>query len=228
MDEQYEETASAFTIEDIDPPSNANIDLQDSSADDDLVVEDIPDLLDCADGVHDQLPSVEEYKASVDHTSPRGKKFWYFSILSVVLVVIIVLSSVAISASGKGEQPSRRLEAVTQFLFDNNVSNLLYLQDQTSSQHKAAAFVADGDAYRMELTEENTNRFAERYILSLLYYHTNGQNWMHRVNFLAPVDHCDWWHKYTNTEGKEVRQGVKCDNDGRVVEVNLCKYFFIF
>lgn len=223
MDEHNEYPIPAFSIDDIDAPANASIDLSARSGnDDDLVIEDIPDL---EDHDHDQLPSVEEYKASVDHVSPRkNKKVWYLAFACTVLVVGVIVRSVAVSAVGSVEQPSRRLAAVTQFLFDNNVSNLPHLKDQTTSQHKAAAFVADGDAFRMELTDENANRFAERYILALIYYHTNGQNWLHRLNFLSPLDHCDWWHKYTSNEGKEVRQGVKCDGDGRVIELNLGMY----
>jgi Leucine-rich repeat (LRR) protein len=210
-------TYPAFTIEDIDQAPNELVD-------DDLVIEDIPDL---EDRIHDQLPSVEEYKASVDHTPSTSKKFWSRILISTAVVVAIIGVSQTsmligyVAGDGTIEPPSHRLDEVTQFLFENNVSNLPNLKDQNTDQHKAAAFVADGDAYRMELIDENSNRFAERYILALIFYHTNGQDWLHRLHFLSATDHCNWWHKYTNTKGKEVRQGVKCDSVGRVIELNL-------
>eukprot|EP00980_Cylindrotheca_fusiformis_P012678 scaffold3103_cov136-Cylindrotheca_fusiformis.AAC.16 len=205
--------------EDTDDPADIKAGVSDGPRGD-LLVENVPDL---EDRIHDQLPSVEEYKARFDIVrSSRSKKTWILALGALALVVIVAVSVGVSSGAGKDtEQPSRRLEAVTQFLFDNEVSNLPHLRDETTSQHKAAAFVADGDAFQMELSDDNVHRFAERYILALLYYHTNGQNWMHRVGFLSPVDHCDWWHKYTNTEGKEIREGVKCDENGRVIELNL-------
>jgi hypothetical protein len=189
--------------------------------DDDIMVEDIPDLEEL---VHEKLPSADEYKSNMQSKSVTSNKLRYQKIAAVILVVTSLACSVIFVATSSIEKTmSPRFEEVAQFLHKNNVSNLVYLNDPKSPQHKAARFIADGDAYKMELTEDNINRFAERYILAVIFYGADGQNWMRRLNFLSAEDHCTWWQKDTSNVGRDIGQGVKCDEDGRIVELNLCE-----
>jgi len=98
------------------------------------------------------------------------------------------------------------------------------LQDVGSAQHRAAAFVADGDSLQMPITPETARRFVERYVLALLYYQFNGPRWTYNLKFLSGHDHCDWHENFKNSEGKIVKQGVFCNEEGYIIELNLCKY----
>ena len=76
----------------------------------------------------------------------------------------------------------------------------------------------------MQFSDEiSARRFAERYVLSLLYYEFNGPNWFYKLNFLSSKDHCDWYTDMVTGTGKEIRQGVICNEDGFVEKIHLGK-----
>ena len=186
--------------------------------DDDLVVEDLEE------NRHDQLPSVEEVKANLPSTTSSGnRKRTIFLILAILGVVALFATAIAIGKkkNKKTHGPGGRTQAVLDFLFHNEVSTKPSLTDTYSAQHRAAVFVADADAYRMDLTEQTMHKFVERYVFALIYYHFGGSNWIHKLNFLDATDHCDWWEEFGSISGETIRQGVKCDEKGHVVELNL-------
>jgi hypothetical protein len=84
-------------------------------------------------------------------------------------------------------------------------------------------FVADGDTYRMPMTQEKHLQFIERYVLTLLYYHFNGPEWTYNLKFLDGTHHCEWWQEFSTTGGAALRMGVLCDDDGLVKKINLGK-----
>jgi len=194
---------------------------------DDFIVEDLPDLEVQSDDTHDQLPSVDEYKASIA-VQPKGPSSMKRNIiilvsLSCIILVISLIVKASKSSTTSQGQPglSGRTQEVENFLFSNDVSTLPQLRDVGSAQHRAAAFVADGDALQMPLTTETARRFVERYVLALIYYQFNGPRWTYNLKFLTGHDHCDWHETFKNADGKTVKQGVFCNQDGYVIELNL-------
>jgi hypothetical protein len=224
-------SSNTFTIDDTDPEIDQDFDqdfvVENQQTADDLVIEELPE--DDEEQVHDQLPSVEEAKANLAHKpSSNGKKI-YLLVAAVLAVVVITVSAIVI-ASNKNKNnapisysPTGRAADVIQFLWDNKVSALPTLEDSSYPQHLAAMFVADGDMYQMDLTEENAEKFVERYVLALLYYALGGADWNYQLKFLSSRDHCEWNQEFTTPAGKTLLDGVICNEDGHVIELNLGK-----
>ena len=194
----------------------------DNNEDDEIVVEDLPE--EEAPAVHDQLPSVEEAKANLSYqpasnTNKKKKVLIGLGVLAILAATIGIIVAVATSfgKSSKTEVTlSGRAEDVVNFLFENHVTALPALKDRTFPQHKAALFVADGDAYQMDLDASNeieVRRFIERYVLALVYYHYNGPKWNYQLNFLTAEDHCKWHQNFNIPSGRTIRLGVTCDNE---------------
>ncbi len=182
---------------------------------------------------HDQLPNVEEYKSNValvlQNSTAKAKKT---SILVSVIIIFVTLIITSIATGVKRRKgrtsetiysPTGRLQQIEEFLFSNQISTLPQMREFGSPHHLATAFVADGDILQMQLTPATYKRFVERYILALLYYYFNGPQWTNKLKFLSGLDHCDWHDDFETSNGKDVRQGVVCNDDGFVVELNLCK-----
>ena len=61
----------------------------------------------------------------------------------------------------------------------------------------------------------------QRYILAVLYYSTNGENWKNQYRFLIEgVHECNW---HVNDEGKS---GIYCTEQGEITLINFCEYCF--
>ena len=211
---------NAFTIDE-DQPASVEQEQPDT-----FVIEDLDE--DPEEQVHDQLPSVEEAKANLP-ASPANKKKLYLITAAIVGVIALLITTITLAVKkGKNKtvmhEPTGRAAEVIDFLFVNQISPLPSLEDPTSAQHRAAVFVADGDGYQMEFTHESRYRFLERFVLSMIYYHFNGHEWTHRLNFLSARDHCDWWQDFESNRGNTIRQGVICNDDGYVVGLNLGKF----
>lgn len=205
--------------------STSNV-LQDCvPIEDEFVIEELPDPEAPSDDCHDQLPSVEEYKAAyMIHPTGTTTTRVLLLLLTLVSAVALLISSTAVASENKTHEPytvSGRTKQVEEFLFTNNISSLPQLQEIGSAQHRAAAFVADGDSMQVQLTPDNARRFVERYVLALLYYQFNGPRWTYNLKFLSGLDHCEWHDDFETSNGKIVHQGVICNDDGHVVELNL-------
>ena len=223
--------------------------------------------------LHDQLPSSAEgikmhlqaeYFRRRDRRSLLcGQKYreqlGSLGLVLVCVATIVGVFTLVIAKDNKGDNelaeqllgedniPTSRKDEVIDFLFNLGVSPLPALIDRTFPQHKAAMFVADGDAYRMEYNNANTEkeettvetdvqgmatrRFVERYALAVLYYHFEGDQWNSRLNFLSAQDHCNWYDALERSnastdsspkgEKKLIRLGVECNEDGFVKKIDL-------
>ena len=64
-------------------------------------------------------------------------------------------------------------------------------------------------------------RIRQRYILAVLYYSTNGENWKNQYRFMIEgVHECNW---HVNDEGKS---GIYCTEQGEITLLNFCEYCF--
>ena len=124
------------------------------------------------------------------------------------------------------------------------------LNRANSPQGEAANWIAVEDQFQMEIPEIATSdigvthtRFVERWTLAVIYYSTGGYTWRYQLNFLEPIDHCDWYETFIDTTGSIVRMGVtQCEKLGQdfgvrsedemVNRIELCKFcwseFFYF
>ena len=209
-----------------DPESGFSADVSDR-----FVVEDLPE--DHSENIGHSLPSPEEAKANVAIDKGAGrnyKKLAMTAFLGLIGVGALVGIIVGISKAAlkKKQTPSVELtsrhEEVIDFLFAERVSTLPNMKETHHPASKAAMFVADGDAFQLDYKEspEQARRFIERYVLSVLYYHFNGDQWNYHLNFLSAQDHCNWYGTFeTAKSDKTILMGVLCDEDGYVQKINL-------
>lgn len=194
----------------------------------------------------DQLPSVEEVKASNAYLptaillAKNNRRKIYLAVGAAAVFAMVISIAVSISISVKTSksnssntnsafmtQKEDRIDKVFTFLEQKNLSPLITLRDPRQPEYRAAEFVAIGDSEDLFAKLDAANpitvqRFAERYILAVVYYATNGDNWADRLNFLIG-DHCKW-HTIRHTPMGQFLKGVQCDENGRVVDLDLCKF----
>ena len=118
------------------------------------------------------------------------------------------------------------------------------LADSSTPQAKAFEWITNEVGYKEEIdmfapelggdrgAERTVSRFAERYSLAVLYYSTGGDSggWRYKLNFLEPIDHCDWFERFVDPTGSIIKQGVtECKMfapkfDGyKVSQIEICK-----
>jgi hypothetical protein len=197
--------------------------------------------IDQADNVHDQLPSIEDYK--IDHEikpMSSGRKTLRclgITLLVFVATVAIIVVPVAIikndSDGSVNNNPSKsvsRIPAVADYLQALDISTMALMNSEGTPQNRALKWIADDDAYQLALPETTTsgggrllllpghNPFVERYSLAVFYYSLGGPQWDYQLDFLQPIDHCDWYQDFISTSTtalKLVRLGVNgCKNVG--------------
>jgi hypothetical protein len=134
-----------------------------------------------------------------------------------------------------------RKDQALAYLTNYGLADRAVLNDPTSPQAKALNWIADVDAFEIEIptfsngnsgVSYSTTRFAERWALAVFYYSTQGDKWKYKLNFLQPIDHCDWYESFVDPTGGIIRQGVtECQQfapkfDGeKVSRIELCKFF---
>jgi hypothetical protein len=91
------------------------------------------------------------------------------------------------------------------------------LLDQSSPQYRALSWIVHDDPTKLLLTMVQNNDFSsssslivERYVLMLLYFVTNGNNWSVQI-FNGNTTTCEW-------------VAIECNEEGSVVYISLGKY----
>lgn len=238
-DVEQNNEGTTFSIDDDD---ECEIESADEDSDDDSVdhTESMSKMFHDEPGVHDQLPSVEEVKASnafmpTARLVAKGhRRKLYLIIAGAALAAMVLSVSITVGVFKRASKQKSHIDfvmqtsnynEVAQFIFSAGVSDLPSLELSGTPESFACAFMAEGDAYGLTITnidETARRRFLERYVLALIYYKSQGERWESHYNFLQPIDHCKWHIQYSTPQGRYLR-GVQCNKDGFVVDLDLCK-----
>lgn len=187
--------------------------------------------------IHDQLPSVEEVKASNAYLptalllakSHRRKLYLTVAAAAVAAMTLSVFISLGVFSRssksnqlGQDAQQNETTKSKLQEIIDklHHVSNLPRLMDPSSAQYHAAQFLAAGDSLHLDFDGEDGWRTTQRYILAVLYYDSGGKSWTDQFNFMSSEDHCDWNVEFSTPAGRFLK-GVQCDDKGSVVDIDL-------
>lgn len=130
-----------------------------------------------------------------------------------------------------------RLADVQEFL-SAQITDLDVLQDSSTPQYAAARWIADSDAWNMDIPEmedaadfDYSYEFVQRYIAAVFYFALDGKNWNRQMEFLSDVSVCDWNYEIdtTSVNGDEVNYlyGLQCDTDDDVITHIFMRTFFI-
>ncbi len=77
--------------------------------------------------------------------------------------------------------------------------------------------------------EQQVYKLRQRYVLALLYFATNGENWDQKYNFLSAFDECQWTSIYTPdvdatyVEDEFSIKGAICNDKGQIEKLAMCK-----
>lgn len=116
-----------------------------------------------------------------------------------------------------------RLQEVQGYLAAQGISSRRDLETRNSSQFLAAQWIANLDNMNLTIPDNKMDResFHQRYILALLYFALQGDEWTDQVDFLRGESECSWnsfeWDK------TDQMQGVICDDDFQVSGLYLGK-----
>jgi Leucine-rich repeat (LRR) protein len=187
---------------------------------------------DFSERTHDQLPSVESYKATTDDKDIiRSRRMKIVLAVMVFVALMVTFLSIGISigkresavavaatkspskanttttASGK---KSRVDEVVTFVSVTTGWSAVQDVEDINSPQFKAAYWIADEDPKHYPLEDEVVLR--SRYALAVFYFALGGKHWEHELNWMSRHHACKWNENWQSTYGFiPITVGVVCD-----------------
>ncbi|KAG7349626.1 RHS repeat-associated core domain containing protein [Nitzschia inconspicua] len=181
---------------------------------------------------YDEISLVEE-PAIRPHDPKRFRRRMMCRLVTITTVVaILVLFCVfALDATrdrnshGNGK-PAKgdpaRLEATITFLFEKEISTARALYDESSPQYQAARWLAmeDPEQLAVPFTDNNPEgglrntipfRFIQRYVLAVLYYALQGDDWVQPHKFVSDAHECSWFESIVQGDGVTYAMGVTCD-----------------
>ena len=138
-------------------------------------------------------------------------------------------------SGGGGGGDGTPSSSVFQTMYDTlvTVSGEDVFLEMDSPQFRALEWISYEDEIGPSLDSDGDTTMAlkERYVLSLLYFATGGDNWNKDIGFLSNSGICNWNEASTGaTNGTSVSAevdtltlGVRCNDDGSVVDISLGK-----
>jgi hypothetical protein len=83
-------------------------------------------------------------------------------------------------------------------------------------QFRALSWLADDDPAQLDLEATPTNKLLERYVMTVFYFATVGEEWWEQISFLSSQQTCAWRYG-----GSFATRGVVCgrDNQLRMIQI---------
>lgn len=192
----------------------------------------IPEATLVEESIKEDIPSAEVVVPERYSVTVAGKKV-HAGILAIVIILIVVLTislSVMLTRSSSSKIPTQSptmspTSSPTSELYYNLVQRV-YGDDSVDwneDRHIAMSWLEKDQSDTSNAVTDEELR--ERYALALLYFISNADgSWFDHINFLSE-DHVCTWRMKRSGEKKGV---LLCDDDGRVVQLALCKLFKLF
>ena len=143
-----------------------------------------------------------------------------FLLLAGAISLVVVLSKSGSGTSAPSPLQKRRqaLRSLAEF-----ISGVDSLSDSSNPQYQAFEWMSTIDPTVLDSSPLGVAKTAERYIISLLYFATRGEDWTEQYDFLSPGPVCRW-----NDGGSEkiYRHGIVCDDNGNILRIQLCMCIF--
>jgi Leucine-rich repeat (LRR) protein len=186
---------------------------------------------------HDQLPTVDEYKASggVGKSSTTTTSLLKARLTMGIMIMIgciMIMTGIAVGnrknaaraadgggAHGYHAQLSARGQEIATFVVNMGWATLESTKNKFSPQSKAIYWLADEDP--MLGLEINDNEFMQRYLLATIYYALSGPNWSVPTNFLTEKKSCEWNNLIKSVSNADIEVGVSCRGDELIKSIFL-------
>jgi hypothetical protein len=173
----------------------------------------------------DDVMSPELPMTSAGPSGRRQRPVWCLpAAIFVGAATIALVVALAVGLTGGEEFPSE--SQVASWVAKQGYSSVDDVLDPESAQSKAVKFMTQVQALPTEAGSESSFKWMERYVLSVFFYATNGENWrtLVDVGFNNPkTKTCEWHTDVVLTSGQEIPFGASCDKNGRVDAIQICK-----
>jgi hypothetical protein len=185
------------------------------------------------------LPTPEEVRGIVNmnkatRSGMSVKTLMLITVAGLVIIASTIGLAVGVSNKNKGgssssgnEQPSlgagldtaeRKSDfgEVSAYFIAAGVSNEVAIKTRGTPQNTAAYWLADNDEANMAVPADLTTtlvgyQYMTRYVLAVLYFAMDGENWNYQADFGTVENICSW--NQVNFDGSNFyRQGVLCDS----------------
>lgn len=107
--------------------------------------------------------------------------------------------------------PEARLAYITDIVANvseaQTLSGMATFDMEGSPQYKALQWITMGDANQVGVDE--TDRIIQRYVLAVLFYSTNGDNWVNQFEFMTQDNECAW------------SGALQCNSKGLITDIDL-------
>ena len=183
---------------------------------------------------HDQLPSVEEHKASQQiggtTTTPYYRKIIIVIALGIIMASIMITIGVVIGRDSvqtssaptdaiKTSDPSRISQMMTMITNMGWSESNIDWDNVASPQRRAVEWLATDDP--LQLKVDPTEEFMYRYALATIYFAFNGNDWVYDLHWLSIDNVCEWRKYFETKDGIAIEIGVSCHDGGHVKEIFL-------
>lgn len=188
-----------------------------------------------SDEVHDQLPTVDEYKASQGSSGASSAQLKARLTMGILIMVgcIILMIGIAVGNrknaarssyngfQGYHDHHTSRGKEIAAFVVNNGWATLSATSDKMSAQSKAIHWMAEEDPMRVSITHDQ--EFMQRYLLSTIYYALDGPAWAHETNFLSGRETCNWNNMIQGLSKVNIEIGVSCRSGQNIKQIFLPK-----
>ncbi len=155
--------------------------------------------------------------------------------LCLVLVIVVIAFAVSFSRPKERDPLLDRSEAMIEFLSRITPSDAFEGGSKyNADRNNALWWITRDDPMQLPVpasdvpnSDPDTLKLLQRYVLAVLFFATNGEQWTFDYLFLSEYDVCSWSSARLNddfwADGEIEIRGIACDADGRVNTVRLCK-----
>lgn len=132
----------------------------------------------------------------------RQRSYWSIALYTVIAVMLVIILFVSVPHDAtSGPNPFRRiavnLDDVIRYLDQRNISDYRALTTPNTPQYQAIQWLAKHDPGRISLPTTSVPDsehyiYQARYVLAVLYFACEGDQWDSAANFLSPQSICEW------------------------------------
>ena len=170
------------------------------------------------------LPSAEEVRTTIQPVAKtKSRTCLYCSVVLALLLALSIGLGVGLSEDtgllnkiiDDTKERKSTFEQVVIYVTEQGISGTSAIETPNSPQSKAALWMAQDDQLNLRVPKDGIDsaqgyRFMARYVLALLYYATDGEEWVYRYSFMTGQDICQWTGILYGAN-QFYRSGVLCD-----------------
>ena len=160
--------------------------------------------------------------------------FAVFTLVAVVGILVPKIQNIGVAEADarlRAEKRARKHKVLVEMLSPLAGEGVFDPDGPDSSPNRIAAldWLVDNVPENAGSTPDYPGwKVTQRYIMALLYYSTNGLEWLRQANFLSKLDECNWRDISVDNgvfypEPENLPTGLGCDEDGGVAVISLMR-----